>query len=128
MNARVLPRWIDTVSAALIAAHDWNRRDTRWQFMLPYRLQPTERADVLCVVNREYKLVGINSNEWCDYETAFDWHTHADVFDLMRLSNSIGERGHLYTDATAPWLSKADFRTYGYAVEQLLALARTCPR
>jgi hypothetical protein len=116
--------WAQIVDTALQGA-SWPRLRKVWPrpVGLPYCLHATDDPNVRCVVNRQYKPLGVSAPEWVDYGAARNCHVAADVFNALHTAGVVDERGYFFRDGTEPWYSSEAFDVYFDKMDRLLSTA-----
>ncbi len=95
--------------------------------LLPYCLERLSDGRYL-TLNRNYKPVGWQGNEWADYEAsagAFKLKTPltaADAVDISYCGDDNLSRIYLYNDGTEPFSSAENWAAYSARLERLMNL------
>ncbi|WP_455553955.1 hypothetical protein [Comamonas kerstersii] len=95
--------------------------------LLPYCLERLSDGRYLAL-NRNYKPVGWQGNDWIDYETspgAFALKqplTAADAVDISYCSDDDLERIYLYNDGTEPFSTAENWDAYSARLERFMKL------
>ncbi len=93
---------------------------------LPYVIHRTAQPGTQILVNRQYKPLGSNTEEyddWVDYESFPNLHVRLSRNSIESVSDRICT-GALFNDGNAPWLGKAEALAYLGRLRRLQELLR----
>jgi hypothetical protein len=113
-----LKRFLNWRAARSSPRYEELRRD------LPYFIHEVDADDRYILVNRDYKPIGVPSEDWEDYEKYAHMHIALAPAQIKAVVHPDHEHG-IFGDGSTPWQRRADAQAYLVRLEKLLKMVRS---